>query len=124
MGKNYGLTNTEMEIMELLWHAKGPLPFKELLRYANEEWKKNWKKQTLNTYLNNLQKMGLVEIDRNATPRYLYYALCTKEELVRNWTRKMVKEYFDNSISGLVAAFTGGEKLSKEEAEKLKKMLE
>lgn len=124
MGKNYGLTNTEMEIMELLWQAQGPLPFKELIRYANEEWKKNWKKQTLNTYLNNLQRMGLVEIDKTATPRYLYCALCTKEELIRNWTRKMVKEYFDNSISGLVAAFTGGEKLSKEEAEKLKKLLE
>ena len=59
MERNYGLTNTEMEIMELLWSVKEPLPFRELIRYANEEWNKNWKKQTLNTYLNHLQKMGI-----------------------------------------------------------------
>ena len=123
MERNYGLTNTEMEIMELLWSVKEPLPFRELIRYANEEWNKNWKKQTLNTYLNHLQKMGLVGIDKHATPHYLYYALCTKEKLIQEWTRKMVQECFDNSICGLVAAFTGGEKLSKEEAEELKKLM-
>ncbi len=124
MGKNYGLTNTEMEIMELLWQAEEPLPFRELIRYANEEWKKNWKKQTLNTYLNNLLRIGLVGIDKRATPHYLYYALCTKEELIRGWTRKVVEEYFDNSISSFVMAFTGKQKLSEAEAEKLKKLLE
>ena len=43
MERNYGLANTEMEIMELLWSVKEPLPFRELIRYANEEWNKNWK---------------------------------------------------------------------------------
>ena len=40
MERNYGLANTEMEIMELLWSVKEPLPFRELIRYANEEWNK------------------------------------------------------------------------------------
>ena len=63
-------------------------------------------------------------IDKRATPHYLYYALCTKEELIRGWTRKVVEEYFDNSISSFVMAFTGKQKLSEAEAEKLKKLLE
>lgn len=123
MGRNYGLTNTEMELMELLWQADAPLSFRELMDHANERWKKNWKKQTLNTYLANLQRMGLIGTDKGSR-HYLYYARCTREELIRNWTRQMVEECFDNSISSLVAAFTGGKKLSEEEAEKLRQLIE
>ena len=87
-----------------------------------EKWKKNWKKQTLNTYLTNLQRMGLIGTDKG-TRHYLYFARCTREELIRDWTRRMVEECFDNSISSLVAAFTGGKKLSEEEAEKLRQLI-
>ena len=31
MGKNYGLTDTEAEIMELLWQSEEPLPFKAIM---------------------------------------------------------------------------------------------
>ncbi len=53
----------------------------------------------------------------------MYYALCSKEELIHNWTRHLVEECFDNSISRLFAAFIGDKKLSEEEAEELKKLL-
>lgn len=122
MGKNYGLTDTEAKIMELLWQAEDPLPFKAIMEVADHTWMKNWKKQTLNTYLTNLQKLGLVGVDKSAK-HYLYYPLCTKEEHIQRWTQKLVKECFDDSISSLVLAFTGGGKLSAREAEKLKELL-
>ena len=58
MKKNYGLTNTEMQIMELLWDADEPMTFREIMNVATTEWKKTWKVQTLNTFLTGLQKMG------------------------------------------------------------------
>ena len=122
MGNNYGLSNTEMQIMELLWKTEYPLAFKEIMSVAQNEWGKKWKAQTLNTYLINLQKIKMVGTDRSTT-HYLYYALCSKEELVHNWTRQLVRECFDNSISRLFAAFIGNEKLSENEAEELKKLL-
>ncbi len=122
MGKNYGLTDTEAEIMELLWQSEEPLPFKAIMEVAENKWMKSWKKQTLNTYLTNLQKLGLVGADKNAK-HYRYYPLCTKEEHIQRWTQKLVKECFGDSISSLVLAFTGGGKLSKEEAERLKGLL-
>lgn len=122
MGKNYGLSNTEMLIMELLWRAEEPMSFKEIMDVAQKEWKKTWKAQTLNTYLINLQKIKMVGTDRSST-YYLYYASCSKEELIHNWTRQLVEECFDNSISRLFAAFIGDKKLSEEEAEELRKML-
>ena len=56
MKKNYGLTNTEMQIMELLWQVDGPVTFREIMDTSSKEWGKNWKVQTLSTYLITLQK--------------------------------------------------------------------
>lgn len=121
MKKNYGLTNTEMEIMEKFWKENKRFSYKELSEYMNETLGKKWKKQTLSTYLSNLQKMGLLEVDDSGR-NYIYYATCTKEELVQKWTQKLIKTSFDNSIGKFVSAFTGGKKLTREEAEELKKL--
>lgn len=122
MGNNYGLTDVEMDLMELFWKENKPLPFKEILDYANTALGRAWKKQTLSTYLTNLKKMGLLEAD--SSQRYFtYYATCTKEEYIHQWTKELVKKSFNNSFGDFVMAFTGGKKLSKEEADKLKKLL-
>ena len=73
MKKNYGLTNTELQIMELLWAAKRPMTFREIMEVARKEWKKEWKVQTLNTFLNGLQKMKLIQAERGTSSPYNEY---------------------------------------------------
>lgn len=125
MKKNYGLTNTELLIMELLWEEARPMSFREIMNVATKEWKKDWKVQTLNTFLNGLQKMGMIQAERTMTSTYnLYSPLCTKEQHIHKWTKEMVEVCYDNSFHRLVSAFIGDGKLSKEDAEELKKLLE
>lgn len=109
--------------MELLWTAQEPMSFREIMDVAVNEWKKTWKVQTLNTFLLGLQKMGLVGTDRGMSSYNVYYALCTKEQHIHNWTKKMVAEIYGNSFSRFVAAFIGDGKLSEEEADELRKLL-
>ncbi len=124
MKKNYGLTNTEMQIMELLWSAKEPMTFRQIMDVAINEWKKTWKVQTLNTFLNGLQKMKLIRAEQSSTSPYnVYYPLCTKEQHIHEWTKEMVEVCDGNSFSRFVAAFIGDGELSKEDAEELKKLL-
>lgn len=123
MKKNYGLTNTELQIMELLWAAKEPMSFRDIMDVATTEWKKSWKVQTLNTFLLGLQKMGLVGTDKSMSTYNMYYALCTKEQHIHNWTKKMVAECYENSFARFVAAFIGEGKLSEEDADELRKLL-
>lgn len=118
----FGLTAVETELMELFWNAKGPLSFREIMEYITTVLKKTWKKQTLNTYLSNLQRSGLIQTERS-NYYYSYMATCTREEYVHRWTRKLVEDSYGNSIGNFVAAFTGGRKLSEEEAEKLRKLI-
>ena len=122
MNKNFGLSYTEKEIMELLWQSGEPLSFREILDYANDTWKKNWKKQTLNTYLLNMQKAGLIGSERGKVYQ-VYFPLLTREEHIHNWTKKMVAECYGNSFTRFVAAFIGDGKLSEEEADELRKLL-
>lgn len=122
MKKDFGLTKTESQIMELLWTAEDPMTFREIMDVATREWKKAWKVQTLNTFLLGLQKMGLVGAEKGASCN-LYYALCTKEQHIHNWTKKMVAECYENSFSRFVSAFIGDGRLSEEEAEELRKLL-
>ncbi|KAI4445862.1 hypothetical protein C823_000379 [Eubacterium plexicaudatum ASF492] len=123
MKKNYGLTNTELQIMELLWAAKEPMSFRDIMDVATAEWKKSWKVQTLNTFLLGLQKMGLVGTDKSMSTYNMYYALCTKEQHIHNWTKKMVAECYENSFARFVAAFIGDGKLTEEEADELRRLL-
>lgn len=124
MKKNYGLTNTELQIMELLWAEARPMSFREIMDVATNEWKKTWKVQTLNTFLNGLQKMGLVRAERSMTSSYnVYVALCTKEQHIHKWTKEMVEVCYDNSFTRLISAFIGDGKLSEEDAEELEKFL-
>ncbi|MDE7038241.1 MAG: BlaI/MecI/CopY family transcriptional regulator [Lachnospiraceae bacterium] len=122
MEKKEYITTTEREIMDYLWSADHKITFRELLSYCNTELGKNWKKQTLSTYLIHLQKAGLIDVD-NSKKNYLYYPACTKNEYHHRWTRKLVEEFFGNSVSNLVATFVGDGKLSDEEKENLKKLI-
>lgn len=124
MKKNYGLTNTEMDLMNIFWDAKDPrFTFKELTDYTHTVLGKEWKYQTLGTYLSNLQRSGLLKVDTSGR-NYIYYPSCSKEEYIHQWTKNLVSSAFDNSIFNFVRAFTGGAKLTKEEAEELKKLIE
>lgn len=118
----FGLTSNELDVMEMFWSKKDSMSFGEILEYMSTVFKKDWKSQTLNTYLSNLRKAGLVQIDRT-NYHYQYSAACTKEEYIHRWTQKLVEDTYGNSISSLVAAFIGDGELSPEEAERIQKLI-
>ena len=123
MERFYELTDTELELKEIFWSTEEQLSFKELMKYSNEVLKKDWKKQTLSTYLKHLQNEGMIGVYKRNSKYYSYYSLVTKDEFLQEWTKKIVNQSFGNSLSNFVAAFTGGNRLSKEEAAELKKYL-
>lgn len=118
----FDLTPVELELMEMFWKASEPLSFGEILDYVNSILGKNWKNQTLNTYLSKMRTTGLVDVERSSY-HYRYFAARTKDEYVHQWTKNLVKESYGNSISNFVAAFTAGEEISEEEGERLRKLL-
>ena len=58
------LSKTEYEIMEYFWRMGDKYTFGKLMKYFNENLDKNWKKQTLNTFLSRLIEKGLLKKEK------------------------------------------------------------
>ena len=122
----YNLSATEMEIMEFLWDTNKKLSASEILKYFNDNKSKNWKKQTLNTFLVKLIEKGALQYDVSKNKKYYYPTAQsqTKTEHIKHWTQSFIQNTFDGSLYHFLYAFTGGSPLSENDADELKKYLE
>lgn len=122
MRSKMNLAPTEMEIMEFLWGRDEGILAKDLLDEMNAIRGKEWKKQTLNTYLMLLYQKGLINrisVDR----RYCYEAKITKEEYEQALLKDFMDSVYGGSMSKVISAFAGIDAISEEEAEEIKKIL-
>ena len=123
MKDKYNLTKSEEEIMELLWETDRKMSSKEILDHFNEHCGKDWKKQTLNTFLAKLLQAGF--IDRISKDRkYLYVPLITRMEYKQKGAEQFIRDSYSGSFMNFVSALSGGEMISREEAEEIRKLLE
>ena len=89
----YNLSATEMEIMEYVWSTDNKLIAAEILNYFNENKSKNWKKQTLNTFLVKLIEKGALQYDVSKNKKYYYPTAQsqTKTEHIKHWTFNLIQ---------------------------------
>ena len=64
--------------------------FGELMKYFNENLDKNWKKQTLNTFLSRLIEKGLLKKEKEGT-KTCYQMKITKAQFKQNKARAILK---------------------------------
>lgn len=117
------LSDSEREVMEVLWEKRKPMPFAELLRYFDTCTEKKWKKQTLNTFLFRMQQKELLKVIQEGAYRQ-YVPSMTREEYSLLESRAFLDRNYEGSIVKMLAAFNGGEALQKEELRELQKLLE
>ena len=123
MEKKVGLSATEYELMEFFWDNPGEKSFKEILEYFNNVKGKNWKKQTLSTFLTILQNRGYLKADMSRK-KYLYSPTRQREEHVTSWLRKLCSDFFGDSLGRFLTAFSGGQQLSDKDAKELREYLD
>lgn len=123
MNKKFGLTDTEYEIMLIFWERKGALTFREIQQICSTELKKDWKKQTLNTYLSKLVSLGLLVVKKEGT-KNKYHAVVKKKDFMNHWLNALCDSVFQGSIYDLVLTYAGTKPINKKEVEKLKKLID
>ena len=112
--KNLGLV--EGRFCDLVW-ANAPVTTAQLVKLCEKEL--NWKRTTTYTVLKHMINRGLFEND-NKTVR----VLITRDEFYADQSREYVSEQFEGSLPKFIAAFTSKSKLSREEAEELKRLID
>lgn len=118
MNLKYNLSETEREIMEVLWERKEFIKTHDLLDTFNEKGK-NWKRQTLNTFLIRLEEMDLVIRDRSVVK-----AAGTRAEYQKLQSSEILNELYDGDMSSFCMALTGKEQISKADKQELQAVLE
>lgn len=113
------LPQTEEQLMEYIWELKEAFAKDLLDKYPNPKPAQT----TLATLLKRLNEKGFISYKTFGNSR-AYFAIIKKEDYFTVHVNNMVESYFDNSALKFASFFTKKSKMSKNELEELKKIVE
>ena len=114
--KEYKLAESEEKFAELIWQNE-PIGSGDLVKLCEKEMK--WKKSTTYTVLKKLCEKGIFQ-NENA----VVTSLITKDDYYAKQSIRFVEDTFGGSLPKFLTAFIGGRKLSKHQAEELKRLID
>ncbi|MGN7411731.1 BlaI/MecI/CopY family transcriptional regulator [Paenibacillus sp. SAF-068] len=115
------LSETEMELMVVIWSCDPPVTSTELLDIFAEKGKA-WKAQTMSTFLSRLVDKGALTVTRRGRIND-YKPLLQPEDYKLQETQHVLDGLYQGSVKNLVSAMYDGDKLSDDDISELKKWL-
>lgn len=113
------LTEAEWDVLNILWTNES-FSLKEITTALQDV--NGWNKNTVYTYLTRMEKKGLVTINRSmAKP---YSAAVSKDFCAKKERNELLDKVYGGATGDLIAAFLKESSISKEERNRLKKMLD
>jgi len=114
------ISEAEWQVMKILWE-KSPLTANEIVeQLANEI---DWNPRTVKTFLNRLMNKNALGIQQEGRV-YYYFPLVSRDECARYERENLLQRVYSGALQPLLAAFLQDQKLSKQEIEGLKLILE
>lgn len=92
------LTDTELEVMQVIWKLNRSVTSSELLEIFS---KKSWKGQTINTFLSKLVDKGLLSVTRGKW-RVNHYSPCVT---FKEYKKREAKSVLDTMYQGSMTTF-------------------
>lgn len=115
------LTRSELEIMDVLWAAEGPLCRADLLERSEE---KTWKDSSVHILLNGLLDKGAIReagfVKRSKTYGRTFAPTLSREEY---YAKTIFSHRHKPEIVGLVAALLCREDITHEDLESIRKLV-
>ncbi len=114
--EQHKLFDGEYKFMEIIWENE-PINSTNLVKLCLA--KLGWKKSTTYTTLRKLCEKGILE-NKNAN----VISLVKKDMVQKYESEAIIKKTFGGSLPKFISAFLGDNKLSKTEADEIKKIIE
>lgn len=112
------LFDSERKVMEVLWR-EGAIPAGQVVKILKGEI--GWNRNTTYTVIKKCVDKGAI---RREEPGFMCVPLLSRQEVREYETEELIDKMFDGSKEKFFAAFLDGEKLSREEVEQLKKLID
>ncbi len=114
--EKFKLFDAEFKFIQLIWKHE-PLNSTELSKISEIEL--GWKKSTTYNMIRKLAERGILKNEQATVT-----TLIKREQIQQYESESLMEKAFDNSLPSFVAAFLKNKKLSRQEAEEIKKMIE
>jgi len=117
------LTDCEILVMKVIWSCGEAMSIQEITAKINQRYEKDWKVQTVSTFLSRAVKKGYLEMRRSGRTFY-YYPVVTEEEYGKREIVKCVENWSGGKLGNLIASFAEAKKLTEKEKEQIRRMLD
>lgn len=115
-----GLSENEWYIMQVLWE-KSPSTLREICDALKES--KGWTKHAVTSFLKRMLEKGAIKVDEGGKVKE-YFAVWSREETILEETHSILDRVYRGDLLLMVSNAVKEQKLSKEEIEELKNMLD
>lgn len=112
------LFDSELKVMDVLWR-EGDLPAKAIAKTLTEEI--GW---NVNTTYTLIKRCIAKEAIERSEPGFMCRALVSKEQVQQEETQELIDKVFDGSADKLFASLLGGRRISREQLEQLRRMID
>ncbi len=114
------ISESEWKIMKVLWKNSPSTANQVIDKLKNDT---DWKPKTVKTLLNRLVKKKAIgyEVDKRT---YHYFPLVNEDECIMAENKSFLERVHNGTLNLMIASFLKEEKLSKEEIEELKRILD
>lgn len=110
------LSETELEVMEVVWAATSSVTVNQLLDIFQS---KDWKTSTISTLLKRLIEKGFLTKSMEGKVNY-YTPIVTLEEYKKIETHSFLKRLYNGKAKNFLAALVDDEELSSDDIKELK----
>ncbi len=114
------LSDSEYEIMKILWGQDAPMTSNEILEGLKGRY--DWKLAALMTFLARMADKGYVVCDRSTRTNY-YSALVSQREYQVQESRTLLEKLYDNSAAKMIAQLCKTNNISRKEIVELREYL-
>ncbi|MDE6619426.1 MAG: BlaI/MecI/CopY family transcriptional regulator [Lachnospiraceae bacterium] len=115
------LSDSEFEIMKILWSRNNPMTSNEILDEMKGQ--RDWKLASLMTVLARMVEKGYVYCDRSTRTNY-YSAVVGEEQYKVEESEQFLDKLFNKSATRMIASLYQGKRFSAEEIKELRTYLD
>lgn len=116
MEQEWKLSHADYRLLSIVWNAE-PVASPELCKLAEAEL--GWKRTTTYTVLKRLCEKDLLQNEKTIVTSKI-----DREQVQKQESQRVLEQGFDGSLPQFVAAFLGSERISEEEAEEIKRLID
>lgn len=114
------ISDAEWEVMKIIW-KNDSITSTRIIKELQE--KTNWKASTIKTLINRLLNKKAINFTKEGK-EYYYFSIISEEDCIREESEGFLNKVFNGSLNSMVINFVKSQKLTEDEINELKSILD